>query len=451
MLFAVVKLSERMDWFDNPNTTGALIAIFAVAVWVLPVLLPARLVVLRELLWWVALVACVCLGKLLLETGSRGGAVAAASGLFLLVLLSGRPWLRWRVAGVAVALVLVGVLAVYFVHPAERLSLAHSIGDASIGNRLRIWKWVPAMVADAPGGWGWGNAPEAFMTWYQDLDHREHYAALVNTHLEWMVEFSWAGRLGYLFAWALALRLAWPWRGRAGERVSPVPVAVLVTLMAGTFFSTVGKEWFLWPVPAVLLLGVVVVRLRAGQWPGWRNLCLSVVAPVVMVAVAFMVAGASSPLRVRAKGDWVKLGRGAPEVTILTGRQEMEDYSRHLGTVWRARRDTGTLAWTCVAREVREAPILVLLGLPADLPVVRELVLRAERVLVIAPRFAPESVFDAGTLARTDVVFGELSSSVHVPGWRETGRCEEVLATGDFLADWVERVLRVTLEKPANP
>jgi hypothetical protein len=88
------------------------------------------------------------------------------------------------------------------------------IQDRSIANRLEIWRQVPKMIADAPMGWGVGNAVRAYQNWYQPLDHGVTYLNLVSTHFTWLVEFSWWQRILYCFGWAAVGIVCWPPKGR---------------------------------------------------------------------------------------------------------------------------------------------------------------------------------------------------------------------------------------------
>jgi len=77
----------RMDWgLGNPNKTAALTATLMVGVWALAYV--------RKWGFWPALVFFTSLGICLIHTFSRGGLIAAAAGLVVLVWLAPRPWPR---------------------------------------------------------------------------------------------------------------------------------------------------------------------------------------------------------------------------------------------------------------------------------------------------------------------------------------------------------------------
>ncbi|MDR0536253.1 MAG: O-antigen ligase family protein [Puniceicoccales bacterium] len=475
MFFSVVRLSERLDWgFGNPNVTGTYIATLIVSAWVLPVLVPsrrgrwaARLVLAARIAFSLASLAVSgWLAWKELQTGSRGGAAAAFVGIFA-TLAAWVPRWNWRRVAGGAALVVIAAAAFFasgkIVHQAERLSPGYSVGDASIGNRLRIWKWTPAMMENAPGGWGLGRAPKAFMAWYQDADHLDVYAALVNSHLEWLVEFNWFWRLAYLLGWALAFRLAWPPSSRFGKnnaafrRFCAVTYGTWMALATGSFFSTVANEWPLWVVPAFLFVVVLWGRFARWGFPSWRNLLATVAAPSAVVMVALLIAGAiTSPMMVRDGGAYVKIGKGAPEIVILSGADAKETV-RQFRTFWRQRHGLPTvlrIETQYYADKpgkpglpgVEKLRTLALLGHP-DPELGRKFSARAGRILVFGAAFAPDEFLDAEALKKTQAVSGEFSSSSHILAWQASGRLAEIPGAGDFLEDWMERIVK---EEPAG-
>ena len=179
---------SRWDFgLDNPNKAAAVLAFMLLALLVLSV--RAR----REWMRWCTGVAMVFVGHGLVHTFSRGGLVAFLAGAFV-VLVGLRKSLfrerRWLPALLA-ACTLVGAAA--WTGFAERVANSSPDADASVGNRFTIWRNVPSMMVDAPGGWGCGAAGDAFMCWYQPLDRNERYRTLVNSHFTWLAELGLSG------------------------------------------------------------------------------------------------------------------------------------------------------------------------------------------------------------------------------------------------------------------
>ncbi|MDR2513196.1 MAG: O-antigen ligase family protein [Puniceicoccales bacterium] len=473
MLLAVVKLSERLDWgFRSPNITAIYIALLMTGVWALPGLFPRKNKgdtgkeiplwrILRVVAWVAALCVCIYLTSKLFQTGSRGGAVAVLAGFGAMLaarLKQWREWPLWRVSAVLLALVIVGVLA-WQIHPAERLTLQHSIGDASITNRLRIWKWAPAMIMDAPGGWGERFAPKALFSWYQDADHLEVYSEFVNSHLEFLIEHAWPLRLVYLFGWLLALRLVWPIGTFSPKRRSfeegNFPVAPLGTMVAwgvGSTFTTMHAEWQLWVAPCALFLWAVGIRVYWRQWPSVKNLLWSVGTPAFILLSVCLLVGGFSPLSTNDLGRSVKLGTGKVQIVVLAGTSEHKeqrnrsitrDDTRELRIAWKAHKKKPTLLWTTQAQRIPDETrpqILVLIGKP-DFTTWPPIISRAERIIALAPEFPPEAFFDETTLPKVQACYGELSNAAHSAAWENSGRCSVLLGTGDFFSDWANAIL----------
>jgi O-antigen ligase len=140
-------LASRLDWgFGNPNKTAALIAMLMLLPWLLPVFSGESRPRLKECLVWVAYLVSTLLGAQLIQTVSRGGINAAAVGLLILCVFA-RPWKRRHIVGAVVAMVALVIFGLVE-DRAIRLNPLYATGDASIGNRLAIWKLL------ACGDWG---------------------------------------------------------------------------------------------------------------------------------------------------------------------------------------------------------------------------------------------------------------------------------------------------------
>ena len=237
---------------DSPNKAAA------VLVFLLLPLLALSVRARREWVRWCAGLAFVLVGYGLVRTFSRGGLVALLLGAIVLLaglrklLVVGWRWLPVLLA----ACTLVGVAV--WTGFAGRVADSSPAEDASAGNRLAIWRNVPYMMVDAPGGWGRGAAGDAFMGWYQPLDKTERYRTLVNSHFTWLVEWDWCERFMLVWAWLLAFGMGVVrWRTRG----DPLPFAVWIAFAAAAFFSSVAEEWIVWVVPVAALMPAVLTFL----------------------------------------------------------------------------------------------------------------------------------------------------------------------------------------------
>ena len=239
----------RWDFgLDSPNKAAAVLVLLMLPLLALSV--RAR----REWIRWCAGLLWVLAGYGLVRTFSRGGLVAFLLGALVLLaclrksLVVGRRWIPALLA----ACMLVG--AAVWTGFAGRVANSSPTSDASVGNRLAIWRNVPCMMVDAPGGWGRGAAGDAFMGWYQPLDRTERYRTLVNSHFTWLVEWGWCGRFALVWAWLLAFGAGIArWRTRG----DPLPLAVWAAFAAAAFFSSVAEEWIVWVVPVAALVPAV--------------------------------------------------------------------------------------------------------------------------------------------------------------------------------------------------
>jgi|GEM_PF-750644 len=290
---------KRLDWgFGNPNITAGLIATLLMAVW--------GLAFIHRYGFWPALVGFTALGICLIQTASRGGLVAAILGGVVLVVFLRRPWPRGRWVPVVVALVLLGSYAAWH-GVATRYGKGIMEDDASVSNRWLIYRMAPAMMVDAPGGWGHKRASEAFHHFYQPEGRFERYGSLVSSHLTWMTEWNWWGRIGYVAGWFAVFVLCLP---SAKRHWYAVPFATWVAFGVAVMFTTMANRWVLWLVPGVFLLAVLGTRTVLRDWPSWGRwtgvgaCTLSVLAGLTLWGAAVVPSESSIALRY----GWVHVG-----------------------------------------------------------------------------------------------------------------------------------------------
>ncbi len=427
----------RMDWgLGNPNKTAALIAMLMLAAWWLA----------RVWRWgfWLALALFAGLGACLIHTFSRGGLLALAAGLIPVLRAAQRPWPRGRVMGACLAVwVMIGFAVFLSAH--ERYGKGVAREDRSIGNRLEIWRRAPAMMVAAPGGWGWGQSGRAYMQWFQEVDAREEYRTLVNSHLTWLVEMGWPLRFLYVACWGWVLLLCLPNR-RTGERA--VAFGVWLAFGVAAVFSSVAESPWLWVLPTLALGAAVAGRWRSGEWPvgaAW----LGPVAAAGAVCGIFFAAGLGAR-EVRVLGDCVVVGRGTPSVWVVADEQALGQVfgralRRHLRGMPEAARPVVGVARSpaSIPDGVAGVTVVVAGTPPAE---ARAALARfmdgAGRVVFLSPGFHPlEMGWAAGAPWRGEVVFGEFTRSAFVPAWSDRGRVRRVEGAGDYLAAWPEIIL----------
>jgi len=424
-----------MDWgFENPNKTAALIVAFMFGVWAI------------AFVWrkgfWLSLPLFIALGMLLIHTFSRGGVAAFGVGVMALLYFAPRPWPKARVMG--------GILCIWAILGATLYLKANErftqgMEDRSIANRVQIWKKVPQMVADAPGGWGLGNAVGAYENWYQEVGRSERYLNLVSTHFTWLVEFSWWQRMLYCFGWFAVGLLCWPPKGQERFRWFVVPLSIWISFFVTAIFSHVAESPWLWVLPVAALLSVLVARWRGELWP--RVLAWSSAATVSVLVVAVVtVWGIRTPgLHVHGSPDLVWIGDGEPRIWIVKNTGIMGE---HYGKALRRYMEDHPLAFpVTLVDSVLNLPqdhrgLVVVCG---DLPEPGRKLLHSEgNLLLLNPSFFPQ---EAGITSSqiTSVLFGEFSQSPSIHAWQNVGHLKTLEGIGDFVGSWPERVFNADL------
>lgn len=262
-IFSFEGISRWQLWFDNPNKAGILFAELAVlGIWVF-VRAPNR-----HWIKWVGGLLAFCSGFGLMHTLSRGGLLAFAVGSVIVV--GGEWWRRradgserkWRLDGIFLL-----VLLVFFFACAkcfrldERCFRGVAGNDASVANRIAVWKSVPSMMLAAPDGWGMGKSGEAYMQWFQPPERIERYRTLVNSHFTWMVELGWLFSCAYVILWLLAFYLGTLILREGGNGIL---LSQLLILFVGGMCSSVleAKSIWLFPILAAVLSFSPVFHIR---------------------------------------------------------------------------------------------------------------------------------------------------------------------------------------------
>ena len=328
----------RLDWgLGNPNKTATLIACLLVLAHVIRHLLAGKrgnLIVFSGVF--------LALGICLIHTYSRGGIVAAIAGQFAYWAARSRGKFTWPsrpqwICGVILVVILSAYSAMPQVDAASRYTQGIGPGaaeDLSVTNRLRIWKDVPRMMVDAPGGWGLGNSGYAWMQWYQPLETRYLHRTLVNSHFSWLVEFGWIGRFLYLFGWGMILVIVFarhfPEEKKTERRAAGIATGIWIAFAVGAFFSSVAESWQLWVLPVLALLWMLV-RVRPFAFGEIRrSLILIGVLSLLCLAIT-AVAGSirKAEIPIGKQGGVTKIGTGRARSLLLHPDEKV--VGRHFG------------------------------------------------------------------------------------------------------------------------
>lgn len=420
-----------MDWgLGNPNKTAALIACLMVGLWILAYF--------QKWAFWMALIGFTGLGICLVHTFSRGGFVALVVGLVPVLWMAPRPWPWKQIAGVVAAVGVIMGFSIYL-HAHERVAQGLVQEDRSVTNRLDLWSYAPTMMLDAPGGWGIGNSGKAFMEWYQPLDRNETYRTMVSSHLTWLVEFGWPGRLLYFSGWMAIFAICLP-----SSRWLAVPCGVWLAFLVSAAFSSVAEEQWLWIVPGLFLLGALSWRLRTSVWPApvaW--LALPVTALLALLAVTFT----SQNSEIRKEGSKTFMGEGKPTVWVVMDESVLGSSSGKL-----LRRYQKESAGLCIGivRDLQDLPdvsgtMVILTGQfaaePAEADFTR--LAEADSILLVNPSVFRQEV--SGIVhKRLVIVVGDFAQSAAADSWMPGNRSLSLPGTGVFVPDWPTKLLNIT-------
>ena len=427
---------------DNPNKAAAVLAFILILL--LGTLLRAprgRVALLRDRIGMGVLVAtAAAVGYCLVHTFSRGGVVAFLLGVPILFIGSWKgphKFRRWWPI-LFVALLMAGTAA--WIGFAGRVARSSPASDASVDNRLAIWRNVPSMMVDAPGGWGHGSAGEAFMSWYQPLERHERYRTLVNSHFTWLVEFGWVGRFALVCAWMLAFGfgiLRWK------ERDDPLPLAVWTSFATAAFFSSVAEDWRVGVVPVVTLVPAVGTFFSAAAARKRLVVTAALLASGLLLSV-FVVLGTACrpadvlPIHRSADGVRMTVGDGVPDGWIVCDAKTMGGSA--CGRMLRAFMKTpeGSGRAYGLARDLAAVPAdvrqLALCGAEADAgPAVLSRFASLADVRVLSPNRPEDWLAARGKKASVSVFCGEFAQACPAD---DAEGLTVVPGVAEFLPNW---------------
>ncbi len=358
-------LTQRWDLgLGNPNKAGAVLACALVLIW------------LGAVKWRNAMtVAGFALAGLLALTGSRGGLVASLAGLAVVASVA------WWKADLSLSLRVAGVMGIsvvlfLFMPQTDRPKPFGgredtNAEDYSLTNRWSIYRKVPAMIAAAPQGWGWGRSGDAYMQWFQELGRLENYRSLVSTHATVLVEGGWMTRATYTALWACALTLAAT--GISGETRTALTAAArlgcLVAFGVACTFSTVGEAIWCWGLPIIALASAIYIALRRINLAViWRRMAVSSTgACLLLLALALVGMIAHAEVSCPSPG-LVVIGSGAPKLALIQpDRIVLGDHYGQVLRAWCARTGHAALVVNDITMSSWNCPLSVVSGaLPKD-------------------------------------------------------------------------------------
>lgn len=443
----------RLSWFDagpsSPNKTGALLAC-----WVVACLWP----MLRVRAWWGMGLSFLLMSvglMFMLQTGSRGALVGVVAGVAVIaasVLLFTKVEQRnkdlsvasHRLLGWALGLVLLVFVVGYAqaLGVSGRMALALGGEDGSTNVRFELYRAGLAMIHAAPGGWGHGQAGEAFGQWYQQIGHGLNFLSLVNSHLTFMADYGLLFQVLYLAGWAGVFVCVFP---HPWTPLRATSLGVWVCLFVTAIFSNVLTLVWLWLVPVGLLLACVVQRFR------WRHgIALPQVGAAfagVVVMLALLHGGgrfASGELNLQAASGWVRVGPATDGLLLVIERQVVVG-SRYghcvrgaLATFYGAEIfHNGKLP---TSERIAQTPLLVWAG---GVPNICLRNFSGQVVLLNPPSTLDEAELERLPETGVRVFVGTLGDWRRASFWRmeaetrEGWQLIEVRGAADFLPDWV--------------
>jgi hypothetical protein len=296
---------EILRWsfgFENPNKAAVVFACLVPLFW------SGWLAAWRQppMMRGIAALAASGVGFLgtwlcLLATFSRGGIAGALAGMGLVTWWAWAPRLKdsalaWREvlrapATFMSAALVATILAASVLLGAGSRALEAIGGDASVGNRLELWKKALQMAYENPAGFGAGSSGSEFMNWYQALDRTEGYRTMVNSYLTILVERGWfIMALGILAGAAFSV---WTWP-RRGEPLGGVKAALwgsLVAFFVSGIFSTTMEEPILLIMPTLAGIALATCSLRPIPHAHLVSRTIASLATALIVCAALLLAG----------------------------------------------------------------------------------------------------------------------------------------------------------------
>ena len=299
-------------WFASPNQAGAFCSfVFFAFLWLF---MSARA---KKNIRWASLALAGVSFVFLALTASRGAVLGTGLGVAAVAFCDVRVRSRLltrRFMLPAAAVLLAAVCVVAFTYHSAREAKSDAQSDAT---RKELWGAAPAMMCDAPGGWGgFSSAGKAYSDWYAPSKDTRFRLNLVSDHLTMLVGHGWFGRGLYVFSWIAGLSVLFMFALRGG---SAAPLAIWLSLAVGASLNVVMFERTILWIPLASLLSLVFDR----RWFKKCVILTSLLAGVggsVLVLLAFAVAGHRFPpaaLPVEKDGRRILVNGDSPCIWIV--------------------------------------------------------------------------------------------------------------------------------------
>jgi O-antigen ligase len=200
------------------------------------------------------------LAAAIVESGSRGGLMAMATGLIVLCFQPGGLRVRMAVISlVALAFAGFGVLVLQSPSTMERLSA--TVSDRNVAGRDRIYPIALEMVSERPV-FGWGMAENTFQLQSRFQEKGQQSKDVHNLVLYVLTATGWVGFIPFCIGLLLAIRGAWKARRSI---FGIVPLAMIMSIMVASLGLTLIQTKVFW---MVLALGIAAATWKSAEAPG---------------------------------------------------------------------------------------------------------------------------------------------------------------------------------------
>ncbi len=339
-----------------------------------------------------------------------------------------------------------------------RLGTVDVSPEASAGRRLQVWSTVPAMLASAPNGWGFGKSAEAYEQWFEPVGEEVILKHLLSSHLTWLVEFGWPLRWLYLFLWMVAFSLLLPSRR---FNFSGWGIAVWTAFLVALFYNAAGK-WWNWPLPALWVIAALILRFRQKAPLSQGYWILSAVVAGILVGLPFMLLGLEVPklsIDGRNGGNVVLVGAGKPTLAILGPNKEVlgNFYGQEIRKKWfKDDQNAGSVVIVAepnsdASKLLSDCQLYVISGADEDALKKWESILTPKpdsKLLLINCRVEPDDWFKG--FSRVIYSHGEFYGDSFYPEWKEFSATHSAVLIQDvprseaYITDWWPLVVQAS-------